>query len=68
MNFCELCGSEQAVAETNNSLIEDSDHPEMSIRDFATQSFNSLSANLLKSALKGKIKSESQNNESMITK
>ena len=68
MNFWELWGSEQAVAETQNSFVEDSDSPEMSIRDFATQSFNSLSANLLKSALRGKIKSESQNNESMITK
>ena len=68
MNFWELWGSEQAVAEVNNSYIDDSDSPEMSIKEFATQSFNSLSANLLKSALRGKIKSESQNSESMITK
>jgi len=47
------------------------------MKEFATQSktncitylgFNSLSANLLKTALRGKIKSESKRTDSMLTK
>lgn len=68
LNFCELCGSEQAVAQVDDSFIDDSENPNLSIRDFATQSFNSLSANLLKVALRGKIKTDLNKNEAMVTK
>jgi hypothetical protein len=56
------------VAEPDNSFAEDLDDPNLSMKEFATQSFNSLSANLLKTALKGKIKSESQRTDSMLSK
>ena len=68
LNFCELCGSEQAVAQVEESYNESTDDPNLSIRDFATHSFNSLSANLLIIALRGKVKTDSSKNESMIVK
>lgn len=45
LNFVELCGSEQAVA-------EDSYYQSQSVRSFVTKSFNGLSSLILKSALK----------------
>eukprot|EP00347_Sterkiella_histriomuscorum_P021720 403333001 len=47
LNFVELCGSEQAVAEETNIRHQ-------SIRQFVTKSFNGLSSQILKSALKKK--------------
>ena len=68
MNFVELCGSEQAVAEAETSFIQDYDDPNITMKDFATQSFNSLSAQLLRTALRGKIKSDPLKTDSMLTK
>ncbi|CDW75105.1 low quality protein: centromere-associated protein e [Stylonychia lemnae] len=47
LNFVELSGSEQAVA-------EDSYYKEVSIRQFVTRSFNALSSQILRSALRKK--------------
>lgn len=59
MNFVELSGSEQAVAE--EKFYKDS-----SVRSFVTKSFNSLSAQLLRSALKKKSASHSNDEDSKI--
>ena len=52
LNFVELSGSEQAVA-------EEKFYRDTSIRQFVTRSFNSLSSQLLRSALKKKTVSNS---------
>ena len=48
LNFVELSGSEQAVAEEHV-------YKESSIRNFVTRSFNGLSSHMVKSALKKKL-------------
>jgi hypothetical protein len=48
LNFVELSGSEQAVAEEKFYM-------DSSVRQFVTKSFNTLSSQILKSALKKRV-------------